>query len=117
MTFDLEVMVRAHEHVFTEHIDHDREPSAWTDADVDAALRKILRAIDRILNPGTSEEHAVSLKGLSWIVHPYKDGVVLAIEIHSASAVAGPFAMARDRLEQMVSRVLGGVTPSSQVVH
>jgi len=42
---------------------------------------------------------------------------VLAFEIHSASAVAGPFAVPQDRLEQMVARVLGGVTPSSQVVH
>ena len=117
MTFDLEVMLRASERVFTERIDHDGEPSAWTDADVEAALRKILRAIDRILNPHADEEHPISLKGLSWIVHPYKDGVVLAFEIHSAAAVAGPFAMAEDRLEQMVSRVLGGVAPASQVVH
>jgi hypothetical protein len=28
---------------------------------------------------------------MSWIVSPFKDGVVIAFEIHSASAVAGPF--------------------------
>ena len=117
MTFDLEVMLRADERVFTERIEHEHEPSAWTDADVDAALRKILRAIDHVLNPEAAGDRPISLTGLSWIVHPYKDGVVLAFEIHSASAVSGPFAIAQDRLEQMVARVLGGVTPSSQVVH
>ena len=117
MTFDLEVMLRANEQVFTERIEHDRDATAWTDADVERILHKILRAIDRLLNPGATEEHPIALKGLSWIVNPYKDGVVLAFEIHSASAVAGPFAVAQDRFEQMVARVLGGVTPSSQIVH
>ncbi|MBP1606079.1 MAG: hypothetical protein H6Q08_1453 [Acidobacteria bacterium] len=117
MTFDLEVMLRASDQVFAERIDHDREPEEWTDADVEAALRKILRAIDRISNPDAPDDRPISLKGLSWIVQPYLDGVVLAFEIHSASAVAGPFAVPQDRLEQMVARVLGGVTPSSQVVH
>lgn len=116
MTFDVEIMLRANEHVFTERLSHDREPAAWTDQDVDAILRKVLQAIDRALNPGADEARPVSLRGLSWIVSPYHDGVVLAFEIHSASAVAGPFQIAQADLDHMVRRVLRGA-PGGPAVH
>lgn len=117
MTFDLEVMLRGNEQVFVERIDHEREPSAWTDADVDVVLKRILKAIDRMINPGASAERPVSLRGMSWIVSPYEGGVVIALEIHSASAVAGPFAIAQDRLSAMVERVLNPSIPPSTRVH
>ena len=118
MTFDLEVMLRGNERVFVERIDYEREESAWTDADVDAVLRKILQAIDRMLNPGAGSERPVWLRGMSWIVSPHEGGVVIAFEIHSASAVAGPFAITQDRLSAMVDRVLNqSAPPPSTRVH
>lgn len=117
MTFDLEVMPRGNERVFVERIDHEREPASWADADVDVVLKKILRAIDRMLNPGSGSERPVWLRGMSWIVSPYENGVVIAFEIHSASAVAGPFAIAQDRLSEMIERVLNPSTPPSTRVH
>lgn len=115
MTFDVEIMLRANERVFSERLSHDREPAAWTDQDAEAILRRILQAIDRALNPGADEARPVSLRGLSWIVSPYHDGVVLALEIHSASAVAGPFQIAQADLDHMVRRVLRGASGSPAV--
>ena len=117
MTFDLEVMLRGSERVFVERIEHDREASGWTDADVDVVLKKILQAIDRMLNPAAGSQRPVWLRGMSWIVSPYEGGVVIALEIHSASAVAGPFAIAQDRLSAMVDRVLNPSVPPSSRVH
>jgi hypothetical protein len=119
MTFDLEVMLRNHERVFSETLGYEREPTTWTDADVDAVLRKILRAIDRILDPEAAGDRPVALRGLSWIVSPYQDGVVIAFEIHSASAVAGPFRLDQRVLEAMMGRVISAAAAatSSPTVH
>jgi|MudIll2142460700_1097286.scaffolds.fasta_scaffold385406_2 hypothetical protein len=113
MTFDLEVMLRGNERVFSETLGHEREPAAWTDADVDAVLRKILRAVDRIVDPEAAGDRPVALRGLSWIVSPYQDGVVIAFEIHSASAVAGPFRVEQRALETMMGRVIAAAAAAT----
>ena len=46
--------------------------------------------MDRVKNPDSDSRH-VSLRGFSWIVEPTREGVVIAIEIPSGAAVAGPF--------------------------
>ena len=116
MTFATEIMLRHDARVFTETIDHPVDAESWTDADVEVVLMQVLRAIDRRLDPDGSTGRVMALRGLTWIVHPTAGGNVLAIEIHSASAVAGPFAIPADRLEGMITRVLTGAT-SSHVVH
>jgi hypothetical protein len=105
MTFDLEVMLRGNDRVYTETLTHDRPPETWTDADVDAVVRKMLRAIDRLQHPDEAETRPISLRGLSWIVSPYHEGVVIAFEIHTAAAVAGPFDLRKDTLEAIMGRV------------
>jgi hypothetical protein len=115
MTFNLEIMQRGNERVFTEALTHERDPEAWTDADVRAVLSTILQALDRVLNPGV-EQRSVSLRGMSWIVSPYQDGVVIALEIHSAAAVAGPFHIGQDALDDMIQRAIAG-TPTTGGVH
>jgi len=81
-------------------------PSTWTDDDVRMVLEGMLRAMDRQKRPGESDRE-ISLRGLSWIVNPYEEGgVVIAIEITMGAAVAGPFAIDKAALEQMIARVL-----------
>lgn len=111
MTFTLEVMLRADQRVFTEQIDHPGTPQTWTAADMQSVLRALLRAIDRILNPG-DEPRAIELRGLNWIVSPYQDQVVIAFEIASASAVAGPFDVPQRVLESLLAQALGTATPT-----
>jgi hypothetical protein len=106
MTFDVEIMLRHDERVFSERLSCPGEPARWTEADAGGVLRQILQAIDRVLNPGESETREVSLRGLSWIVSPYQQGVVIALEIHSASAVAGPFDVDQAELTRLVSRAV-----------
>ncbi len=116
MTFTTEIMLRNDARVFTETIEHPTDVASWTEPDVEVVLMQVLRAIDRRLDPGGGTGRIVALRGLTWIVHPSAAGNVLAIEIHSASAVAGPFEIPVERLEAMIARVLSGAT-SSQVVH
>lgn len=116
MTFDAEIMLRNDARVLTESIEHPVAEGAWTDTDVEIVLIKILRAIDRRVNPDDAVDRPIALRGITWIVQASPAGNVLAIEIHSASAVAGPFDVPADRLEAMVARVMRG-TSSAQVVH
>ena len=92
-------------------------PGAWTDQDVRLVLEAMLRAMDRVKRPGEADRE-ISLRGLSWIVNPYEEGVVIAIEITMGAAVAGPFAIDKAALEAMIARVLSGApAPSSSTVH
>jgi hypothetical protein len=116
MTIPLEIMLRGNDRVFTETLVHPGDPASWTERDVTAILKRVLVAIDRIQNPGRPDEPEVSLRGLSWIVHPSGAGVVIALEIHSASAVAGPFALSESHLDTLITRALRAATPSP-VVH
>lgn len=115
--YDVEIVLRERNYAVTERVVHSgNEPSAWNDADVEAVLKTILLAIDRAKNP-EAEERFVALRGFSWIVEPTSDGVVIAIEIPSGAAVAGPFGIDQPRLDRLISRVIAAARPSSPVVH
>ncbi len=115
MTFDVEIVLRERDYAVTERIEQAGEPRQWTDADVASVLREILLAIDRVKNPSATERH-VALRGFSWIVEPTSQGVVIAIEIQSGAAVAGPFDIAQESLDRMIARVLSSAAPPA-VVH
>ncbi|CAN5740600.1 hypothetical protein BH24ACI5_BH24ACI5_15890 [soil metagenome] len=115
MTFDVEIVLRDRNYAVTERVTHPGEPSAWTEQDIEAVLKEILLSIDRVKHPDTTERH-VALRGFSWIVEPADGGVVIAIEIPTGAAVAGPFAMAQADLDRLITRVLAGARPKP-VVH
>jgi len=115
MTFDVEIVLRERNTAVTARVDHAGEPREWTETDVAAVLREILLAIDRARNPAASDRH-VALRGFSWIVEPATGGVVIAIEIPSGAAVAGPFDIAQPALDRLISRVLASSSPRT-VVH
>ena len=73
--------------------------------DVETVLKQILLAIDRVKNRSAGSRH-VALRGFSWIVEPVDEQVVIAIEIPMGAAVAGPFAIERARLDEMIRRVI-----------
>ena len=114
MTFTLEVMLRGEQRVYTEQIDHAGEPATWTAADGQVIVRQMLQFIDGILNPGQAPRE-VELRGVNWIVNPYQEHVVIAFEIPSASAVAGPFDVAPSVLEALLVQTFAAVTPPSTV--
>jgi hypothetical protein len=82
------------------------DPSAWDDAAVRELLVEVLRAIGRAADPTASADRTIVLRGFSWIVEPYEDQVVIAIEIPTGAAVAGPLAIGHAELDQMIARVL-----------
>lgn len=116
MTFDIEIVLRERDYAVTETVPHANAPSEWTDQDVEAVLKEILLAIDRVRNPGTLDRF-VALRGFSWIVEPSEGGVVIALEIQSGAAVAGPFAIDQARLDRMITRVIAAASPTRPVVH
>jgi len=116
MTFDIEIVLRERDYAVTETVPHGNAPSEWTDQDVEAVLKEILLAIDRVRNPGTRDRF-VALRGFSWIVEPSEGGVVIALEIQSGAAVAGPFAIDQARLDRMIKRVIATASPTRPVVH
>ena len=108
MEFQVDVLLRGEEHATTQLIRDVREPAAWTDADVEQVLKEMLRALDRLKSPGAAGRD-VFLRGISWIVDPYEDGgVVIALEIPTGAAVAGPFDIAKPELDTMIGRVMAG---------
>jgi len=81
-------------------------------------LRRILLTIRRAKHPSSDEESAIALRGLSWVVDSFDEGVVIAVEGPSGSAVAEPFDIQRQDLDQMVERVISsGVSESIQQIH
>jgi hypothetical protein len=116
MTIPLEIMLRGNDRVFTESIVHPGDPGTWNERDVATVLKRILVAIDRVMNPAKHEEPEVSLRGLSWIVHPSDKGVVIALEIHTASAVAGPLNLTESHLDNLITRALRLSAPTP-VIH
>jgi len=117
MTFDIEIVLRDRDDAIVEHIRHEgNEIPAWTDADVQAVLKAMLVAINRARNPHV-EARFVALRGFSWIVEPTAGGVVIAIEIPTGAAVAGPFDIAQPKLNAMIARVLAAAAPARPVVH
>lgn len=120
MTYDVEIMLRGNEKVFIETVHHigGSDPSAWTTEDASTVLQSTLLAIDRVLNPGRSDEPAtLTFRGINWIVSPHDQGVVIALEIHSASAVAGPFAMPQARLDALLNDAVKTPAAGGGVVH
>jgi hypothetical protein len=117
LTYDVEIVLRDRDYAVTEHVVHPGNDSAeWTDADVEAVLKAILLAIDRVKNPHAASRF-VALRGFSWIVEPTSDGVVIAIEIPSGAAVAGPFRIEQPRLDRLIARVVAAARPSAPVFH
>ena len=117
MVFTVEVVLRERDYAVTEQIHHaGNEPGDWTELDVEGVLKSMLLAIDRVKNPG-SEPRPIALRGFSWIVEPTAEGVVIAMEITSGAAVAGPFAIDHPRLDRMIGRVLEAAREPRPVVH
>ena len=108
MDIHLDIWLRGTHHATTHVIAPvAREPQAWTDADVEAVLVGMLRAIDREQNPDADAERPIALRGFSWIVNPFEaGGVVIALELSVGAVVAGPFDIAERELSSMVSRVM-----------
>lgn len=116
MEFDVEIVLRDTNQAVTERIQHGTEPQAWRELDVETVLKQILLAIDRVKNPAEGTRH-VALRGFSWIVEPLGQDVVIAIEIPMGAAVAGPFAIAQERLDQMIRRVIAAAAAPGATIH
>ena len=85
----------------------EREPRAWTDADVSHLLTAMLRAMKRASDPDADPAQPVALRGFSWIVNPFEaGGVVVAIEMSLGAAVAGPFDVPERDLNEKIQRVV-----------
>jgi hypothetical protein len=115
-TFDVEIVLRERNYAVTERIDAAGTPASWTEGDVAEVLRSILSAIDRTMNPAATDR-VVALRGFSWIVEPTPEGVVIAIEIPSGAAVAGPFKVEQRILDSMITRVLAANAPARPTIH
>ena len=115
MIIPVEIMLRHDQRVFTETIVHPREASTWTAADVEDVLKEILARIDHLQHPDRQDRPPVSLRGMNWIVSPYEGGVAIAFEIHSASAVAGPFAVAQPVLERLLTEAVAASRPPTTI--
>jgi hypothetical protein len=117
MTFDIEIVLRDRDEAIAERLVHEgNDVLAWTELDVQDILKAMLLAIDRAKNPD-SQRQFVALRGFSWIVEPAPGGVVIAIEIPTGAAVAGPFAIHQEKLNSLITRVLAVAAPSRPVVH
>lgn len=107
MRLTVEIMLRGNNHVFTETLVHAAEPAAWTPEDVAVVLKGMLRAVAKAQGPEAGEPQEILLRGMNWIVHPSQEGgVIIAVEIHSASAVVGPIAMAESTLEGLITKAV-----------
>ncbi len=117
MLYTVEIVLRERDYAVTEEVHHQGNPPAdWTEIDVEGVLKSMLLAIDRAKNPG-EDRREVRLRGFSWIVEPTDGGVVIAMEIPSGAAVAGPFDIPQPRLDGMITRVLNAARETKTVVH
>jgi hypothetical protein len=117
MLYNVEIVLRERDYAVTEEVHHHgNPPSEWTEIDVEGVLKSMLLAIDRVKNPGDEPRH-VRLRGFSWIVEPTDGGVVIAMEITSGAAVAGPFDIPQQRLDGLITRVLAAARDTKVVVH
>lgn len=118
MTYDVEIMLRGNETVFTETLHHiGNAPADWTVEDASTLMHSVLKAIDRVMNPERADEPTTTMRGVNWIVSPHEDQAVVALEIHSASAVAGPFRIEPERLESLLTDAVKTPVTSTGVVH
>ena len=116
MEFDVEIVLRESNQAVTARLAHPTATQAWGELDVEAVLKQILLAIDRVKNPANGARH-VALRGFSWIVEPMGDEVVIAIEIPMGAAVAGPFDIDQARLDHMIRRVIAAAASAGSTVH
>ena len=116
MEFDVEIVLRDTNQAVTQRIEHGTEPRSWRELDVETVLKQILLAIDRVKNPASTARH-VALRGFSWIVEPMGADVVIAIEIPMGAAVAGPFAIEPQRLDEMIRRVIAAAAAPGPTIH
>jgi hypothetical protein len=116
MQFDVEIVLREQNVATTQRLEHDNEPSAWDERDVEIVLKQILLAIDHAKNPSGGATF-VALRGFSWIVEPVGNEVVIAIEIPMGAAVAGPFSIDGSRLDSLIRRVLATQALPGPTVH
>jgi hypothetical protein len=117
VTFNIEIVLRDRETAVEQRLEHaGNDAASWTEQDVRDVLKSMLLAIERARNPA-SEQRYVALRGFSWIVEPTEAGVVIAIEIPSGAAVAGPFDIPQARLDGLISRALAAAAPTRTVVH
>lgn len=114
--YTVEVVLRERDYAVSEEIMTTSAPREWTEVEVEDVLREILRAIDRAKNAEAAADRQIALRGFSWIVEPTDEGVVIAIEIPTGAAVAGPFDVEQSQLDRLISRVLASVRPRD-VVH
>jgi len=122
MDFQVDIWLRGDHHATTETVAGlERQPAQWTDDDVRFVLEAMLRRMDRLKTPAGADERVVQLRGISWIVNPFDEGMVIAIEITLGAAVAGPFTIEKDQLERMITRVLaqppGPIPDVGQTIH
>ena len=115
MEFQMDIWLRGTDYARTQTISGiDTDPQGWTDRDVSALLEAMLRGIHRAKNPASADT-PVFLRGFSWIVNPFEDsGVVVAIEIQTGAAIAGPFRIDKRQLEDMIARAIAQQTTSSK---
>ena len=106
MKYNVEIVLRDRDVAIDAVLEAPRAAGDWTEIDVEEVLRDILRAIDRSQHPDAPTDRAVVLRGFSWIAEPADGGVVIAIEIPMGAAVAGPFDIAQQRLDSLITTVL-----------
>lgn len=128
MDISIDVWLRGDIHATTHAVPGtEREPRAWTDADVTRLLVAMLRTMRQASDPATVHDQPIALRGFSWIVNPYEaGGVVVAIEMSLGAAVAGPFDITERDLNEKIQRVMdaereasgsGGSRSPSTTIH
>ena len=108
MDISIDVWLRGDIHATTHAVPGvEREPRAWTDADVSHLLLAMLRTMRQASDPAADLDQPIALRGFSWIVNPFEaGGVVIALEMSLGAAVAGPFDIAERDLTTMIQRVV-----------
>ena len=128
MDISIDVWLRGDIHATTHAVPGvEREPRAWTDADVSHLLMAMLRTMKLASNPAADLDQPIALRGFSWIVNPFEaGGVVVAIEMSLGAAVAGPFDVTESDLSEKIKRVVeaqrtvpdsGESRPPSPTIH
>jgi len=119
MELHVDIWLRGDNHATTDVIAPvDREPRAWTEADVVAVIQGMLRALERAKNPDAPADRPVALRGFSWIVSPFETGgVVIALELTLGAVVAGPFDVPERELSAKIERVMMSERDSTATVH
>jgi len=118
MEFQVDIWLRGDNHATTDVIAPvASEPRAWTEGDVAEVLTGMLRAIDRARHPDADPHRPIGLRGFSWIVNPFDNGVVIALEMTLGAVVAGPFDVAESVLSAKIQRVMDAERAGTSTVH